>query len=216
MKYIHKRLVWLDTYLVPRPHKLIVLGMLTLLFWLGDKSFTNLVVSLSFATLTLWAYISSRKYGGLDTIMFVGILPFLLIGAALSKIAKPSEDTMDTRRKEFSDRASHSLSEAINEVYAGKIIETHIEDGQIYITVETPYGLQIPADEIIPSLAKNLHISPSHIVHDTLSDTRSYYMFRPAATDEHETYRKKSMPIETFSEIKSRILCQIDYRFIQI
>ncbi|TAL64407.1 MAG: hypothetical protein EPN88_10985 [Bacteroidetes bacterium] len=211
-KYLGK----LDEYLVLQIHKMIVLGTLTLLLSPGVRSFSDLLVSFSCAVIIEWSYISCRKYGWLDTVMFLGVLPFLLIRATVAIFSKSFGNNEDGNRKEFASQVSEYLREELNEIYSGKIIETHIEDGQVYVTVETPYGLHVPPEEIIHGLAGKLHISTSNIIYDTLSGTRSYYMLRPSAIDEIEEYRKRSTPIESFSDIKRRLLCQSDVGFSQI
>src|SRR3989344_376181 len=89
-KRIEKRLRQLDAYLVPKANKLIVLGILTLLFSLGIRSFSDLLQALFWAASIEWSYISSRKYGLLDTLAFIGVLPFLLLGATVSALSKSS------------------------------------------------------------------------------------------------------------------------------
>lgn len=205
---------WFDSFLVPPSHKLIVVGLLTIVLSGSATPLVDFLLAILFPVIIVWAYISCRKYGWLDTTEFVAILPFMLIPSILFSIFKMSQEDDEKRRvEEFTTRVSDCLMEAINEAYSGKIIESRVVDGQMYITVETPYGVRAPAEEIRVFVSKKLHISPMNILHDNLSDTRSYYLFDPEALKEYETYKSYFRSIDTLMDIKARILCQREFGF---
>lgn len=206
-KSLENNLRRFDTYLILRSHKLIILGMLTLIFSYGNRTFSDVVISLSWASIIEWSYISCRKYGWLDTMVFIGVLPFLFIGATVSALTKSSPSSNKPDFQAFATEVSDVLVRSINERYDGKIIDTRITNDAIYITVETPYGLRVPVKKILATVAHKLHISASHIEYDDISARRSYYTVGKAAIDQYEAYKGDVRPIESFSEIKQRLFC---------
>lgn len=212
-KRIERRLRKLDAYLVPEAHKVIALGALTLLFSLGIHSFSDLLFSLSCAAIVEWSYISCRKYGVLDTLIFIGVLPFLLLGATVSRLSKSSPKSSEPDFQAFATEVSDVLLRSINEAYDGKIIETHVTKDAVYITVETPYGLRVPVSKILAVVAKQLHISVAHIAHEDMSERRSRYTLPKIAADEYEAYKMRTRSMASFSEIWMRVLCKSTKHF---
>lgn len=198
----------LDKILNTRWNKIIVVVLLTIFYSVLSLSTYGIITSLFFALTTLWLYISVRKYGWLESLLFIGVLPFLLIGAAIAKLSNSTAVSKNPDMQAFSAKASELLLEAINEVYDGKIIDTRVTSSEVYLTVETPYGLRLPVQKIVPVVAGKIHISPSHIHHDDISDRRSYYIFEKAGAREYEAYMKSTRPVETFHEIWERALCR--------
>ena len=108
----------------------------------------------------------------------------------------------------FIEAALEEVERAFNEVYVGKIIETRTEEEKIYITVEIPYGLNVPQDEMIADIAEHLRILPAHIQVDPISENRKYYVFGLEAVRDYEESKKTPTSFKSFADIKERILCK--------
>lgn len=197
----------LDRYLVSWKHWWIAVAIVTGIYWLVFSSGQDLFLPIFFAVITVWSYISCRKYGWLDTLTFVGILPFLFIGESMKLIFKSSgSDELDYET--FIEAALEEVERAFNEVYVGEIIDTRTEEEKIYVTVETPYGLHVPASEMVADIAEHLRISPAHIQVDPISEGRMYYVFGLEAVRDYEESRKTVTSFRSFADIKERMLCK--------
>lgn len=154
----------------------------------------------------MWMYVSSRKYGFVDTMSFVVVLPFFFINASLLLLIPSSEQTNDKKYKTFIDDASMVIMTTINDSYEGSITDTHVADEQVYITIKFPFGLSVPIAEMMPTIADKLHVSSNNILIDSISENKSYVIFKPVAFGEYQVYRKNKKTIETFSDIWKRII----------
>jgi hypothetical protein len=205
-----------DVFLKDRVHTCIVIILLSLLLGLHAKSISDVSWAILNAIVVLWFYLSGRKYGWLDTVIFIVILPLLLIGITLVFVAKVLDITKGVDADQFAESARETLLRTINKAYEGKIIETKNTDGNLHFIVETPYGLRPPASRIIKSVTDALHINVLHLHHDKINDRRSYYMFDQSAEDDYRAYRKSIQSIESFADIGDRLLLRSTRRPTQI
>lgn len=208
LRHLNKWLVAFDKKLVPFPNKLLTLIPLTVIYALLFGFRDGLLLSLSFAAYTLWNYISIRKYGWMDTLTFQGVLPFMLIGAAISRFNNDYKNNKPDPNK-FAPVANSALTDVINDVYEGKIIDTAISTNEVRFTVETPFGISLPLGKILPAVATSLHVPVSDISHIDLTDRRSYYSFNLGAVRAFEHYDRSKYEYLTLSGIKERLLCRL-------
>lgn len=195
---------WLDGYLTSWKHWWIAVAVLTVVYFVH----INLILPFIFAVSTVWVYISYRKYGLIDTMEFIVVLPILLFFELMKFLLGPRPGSGGLEYEAFAGEANECVKLAFNEVYEGTIVDTRTEEGRIYVTVETPYGLHVPKDEMIAYISEHLHIAPAHILFDPISDNRSYYVFGPEAVQDYEEFKRKSTRFRTFAEIKERFLCK--------
>lgn len=185
--YIQKPTNWFNTYLFDIP------------------------VSVFFGSLTVWYYLSSRKYGFVDTTVFFIFLPFYVI-FALIPIISPSKKKPIKVKKDYTvlvESLADSLNEKINDVYAGKVIEHQVEDDQICVTFEVPYGIKIPQQQIIHQIAPWLHIRESNITFSELTNRKTQFMITSGGLQDYDLYKKLCMPWDTFPELRDRILLRM-------
>jgi hypothetical protein len=167
--------------------------------------FRDLFSSLFFALVFLWTYLSIRKYGWLDTLEYCGILPFLFIAATISALSKKEySDKPDFN--EFSTVANVAVDEAINEIYEGKIINSEVIRNMVQITVETPFGLRLPIQKLLPVIAEKLHIRQTDLTNSDITDHKSSYIFTEDAVRTYKAYSRGNNPEASFTAIKERFL----------
>lgn len=126
----------------------------------------------------------------------------------LMKLIFKSSGSDELDYETFIEAALEEVERAFNDVYVGKIIDTRTEEEKVYITVETPYGLHVPASEMVAEIAEHLRISPTHIQVDPLSENRMYYVFGLEAVRDYEESKKTPTSFKSFADIKERILCK--------
>lgn len=197
----------IDRYLTSWKHWWIAVAIVTVFYWIVFSSRQDLFLPLFFGILTVWLYISIRKYGLLETLTFVGILPFIFLGALMTLFFK-SLGSSELDYETFIEAALEEIEHTYNEVYVGKIIDVRTEEEKVYITVEAPYGLHVPVSEMIADIAEHLRISPAHIQTDPISEGRIYYVFGLDAVMDYEKSKKTPTPYQSFTEIKDRMLCK--------
>ena len=117
--------------------------------------------------------------------------------------------------KDFEEAAARIVVSSINESYEGKLVESRIVEGQIYITIETPYGLRFPVNTVHRQIAGDLHIKETSFLFEQFSDTRSYFVFSSESYKQYKSYVDLHQSIATFSYIIDRLLCTSDIHITQ-
>lgn len=207
-RYLNKWFVAIDKNLIPFSNKLIALIPLTIIYTIFFGVRDGLFLAICFAAYTLWSYISIRKYGWLDTFTFQGVLPFMLIGALVSNFSNADKIGKIDPEK-FATEAKNGVTDVINEVYTGKIVDTAVSTDEVRFIIETPFGIKLPIEKIMPELSKTLHVHNKDINHMYITDRRSYYSFNLDAMRAFEEHNRSKYEYLSLSGIKDRLLCRL-------
>jgi hypothetical protein len=217
--------VWLDrldAFLGNSGHLFLAVFLLSIFWYFSllrynaydtTYSLLDVVVSVSLASFTVWFYLSSRKYGFVDTVRFCIYLPLYGVSAVVVSLS-PSEKPVQ-KIGDYSDLIrtfSTSLDEAVNDVYAGKVVECYADTVNAYAVCEAPYGIRIPVQETISRIAPNIHVSEANIVASEITGTKTEFIVTPKGLAEYDDYVKLCMPWDGLPEIMDRIFLRMKPR----
>jgi len=217
MKKLRVYLTKFDHYLTDFNHKIIAVYLLSLAsyFVLIRSENSSLVYDVPISAFLgfyfIWFYLSSRKYGFVETTMFCIFIPFYVI-SALIPLLSPDKKKVVNLKKDYSglaDTLSDTLESTINEIYAGKAIEKRSETDGVFVLFEAPYGINIPEKEIISQIAPSLHISESNITYSEITSRKTQFIITPKGLIEYDEYKRLCMPWDNFYDIKERILLRM-------
>lgn len=108
------------------------------------------------------------------------------------------------------DSFADALTTSVNDVYSGNVIEKDSKTDGVYITIEVPYGIHIPKQELIDTVAPDIHISASHIIWTDITDRRTQFIITSKGLQDYGEYKKLCMPYDTLSEIVDRIALRMN------
>lgn len=160
-----------------------------------------------FAIFLFWFYVSSRKYGVVDTVAFIVCSPFIFVFVLSNHYIKAVPTDRKSILKRFSIEAMHSVFEEINDKYTADIVDTKINDGSITYILETPFGLRMPPEEMIAQIAKKFHVPQTEIVYAYIAERKSSLTLRPAVFDAYMTAQEHNGTIQTLEDYILRLLC---------